>query len=280
MNVSEADKTIEKLYSLGIWPTDPYSESSQKRFREAIEIFRGLMRHNWFQDLLSKRRVSILDICAGTGIGGVALAKVFLEEGIDINLLLTDIREDDLKLGSKWGSEVLGIDVGYTKIDSRRVHELGRRFDIALMYGSSSPHFDPWEMVRLQASVSECLLDDGIFMMDEGDRRYTIFYRTGYARVLPERIDSEKVLLSLHANYDFRRGTFERAYIDLRNPSKVVLVETFLWGLAELMAITWLFFEDVDIYETMRGRGLILGYRPRRGIKIEDLQKQPRALLS
>ena len=274
------NKLIEELYALNIWPTDPHSEFSQRRFREAVEVFGRLMEHDWFQELLRKEKVRILEICAGAGIGGVALAKVLMERGVDVELLLTDIRENDLELGSRWGSEVLGRKVDYVKMDSRRVHELGRRFDIALMYGFSSPHFDPWDMVRLQASVSECLADDGILIMDEGDRRYSIFYQTGYARILPERIDNERALLSLHAGYNFKRGTFKRAYLDLKNPSKTVITEVYFWGLAELMAMVWIFFQDVDFYELRRGAGLILGYKPRRKIRIGDLQTQPRVLLS
>ena len=275
-----ADKLIEKLYALDIWPTDPYSEFNQKRFREAIEVFDKLMEHNWLQELLRKEKIRILEICAGTGIGGVALAKVLMERGVDVELLLTDIREEDLKLGSKWGSDVLGRKIDYAKIDSRKVYELGRRFDIALMYGYSSPHFDPWDMVRLQVSVSECLADNGILIMDEADRIYSIFYQTGYARILSERIDDERALISLHAGYNFRRGIFRRALIDLKDPSKTVLAEVYFWGLAELMAIVWMFFQDVDLYELRRGAGLILGYKPRRKIGVDDLKTQPRVLFS
>ncbi len=275
-----AENIIKNLYALDVWPMDPYSKRGQERFRKGIEVFNKLMKHDWLQKLVKKGKIRIIEICAGTGIGGVALAKALEENNVNTQLLLTDIREDALKLGAKWGTQVLGKKVEYLRIDARKVHELGRKFDIALMYGFSSPHFDPWDMLRLQASISECLADDGILIMDEGDRIYSIFYIRGYANILPERIDEQKTVLSLHAGYDFVRGTFSRAYIDLKNPSKVVLVKHYFWGLAELMAIIWMFFYDVDFFELRQGAGLILGHRPRRKIRIADLNIPPRVFKS
>lgn len=161
-------ESIKELYRLGIWELNPYSKEGQTRFKNAIDAFGRLLSHVWIKKLLERDAISILEVCAGTGIGGVALAKVFMERNIDVELLLVDIREDDLKLGSQWGSKVLGKSVDYVAIDAKEVHKIGRKFDVALMYGFSSPHFDPWEMLKLQASISECLNNEGIFLMEEG----------------------------------------------------------------------------------------------------------------
>jgi len=146
------------------------------------------------------------------------------------------------------------------------------------MYGYSSPHFDPWDMLRIQASVCECLEDDGIFLMEEGDRRYSIFYLTSYAKFLPEKVNNEKAIVSIHSDYDFYRGVFKRTYLNLRKPEESVIVDMYFWGLAELMAITWIFFKDVDIYEKTRGHGIIIGYKPRRKISVVDIASNPRVL--
>jgi len=45
------------------------------------------------------------------------------------------------------------------------------------MYGLSTPHFNPWQLERLFASVAQVLDDKGIFVVDEFDRRYTIFLK-------------------------------------------------------------------------------------------------------
>ena len=77
----DEDKLIEELYAMNIWNTSPYSEFGRKRFREVVGIFDRLMEHDWFRELLRKEKVRILEICAGAGMGGVALAKALMKRG-------------------------------------------------------------------------------------------------------------------------------------------------------------------------------------------------------
>ena len=94
-----AENIIKNLYALDVWPMDPYSKRGQERFRKGIEVFNKLMKHDWLQKLVKKGKIRIIEICAGTGIGGVALAKALEENNVNTQLLLTDIREDALRLG-------------------------------------------------------------------------------------------------------------------------------------------------------------------------------------
>lgn len=280
--MSEPQERIEKVYKLGFWPQNPESPIVKKRFREALDIFERLINHEWFNEILSiKNNIRILEICSGTGIGGIALAKVLKRKGIKIDLILSDIRESDLKIGEQWGLRELGEGekVSIINVNALIIHKLKIKRDIILMYGLSAPHFSPWEFVKLLASISEVLEDDGLFVMEEADRVYSILYKTGYKDLVAERVD-EKALISLHAGYNPIKGTFKRAYIDLINTEKPVKIPTYFWNLAELMTLTWLFFNEVDFipYNKEKTRGLIIGYRPRRKINTIDLELEPKIL--
>ena len=103
---------LSVVYELGIWPEDPRSEAGRARFKSALRIFRKVLEHEWVKNLLNKRqKIRIIEICGGTGIGGVGLAKVIQEKGLDIELYITDLREDALRIAESWGSEELNINI-------------------------------------------------------------------------------------------------------------------------------------------------------------------------
>ncbi len=278
--MSESQENIEKLYKLGLWPQDPESPSIKERYFKAIDDFRRLIEHEWLQEILKRKNsIRILEICSGSGVGGIALAKVLKESGKNIELTLSDVREEALKIGEKWGSSELGERVTIVNINALLIHKLKLKRDIVLMYGFSSPHFYPWEYIRLLASISEVLEEDGILIIEECDRTYSIFYKAGYKDLLVERV-SEKAVISIHSSYDPIKGAFERAYLNLLEPTEPVKISTYFWNIAELMTLVWLFFQDVDFfsYDDKKTRGLIIGYKPRYKIRPIDLDYEPKVL--
>jgi hypothetical protein len=148
---------------------------------------------------------------------------------------------------------------------------LGDKYDLILMHGLSTPHFDPWELVGLFASVGETLEDDGIFVVEESDRRYRIFIMIGFKWALAEGA-GEKLTVSFHTGYDLQRGTVRRHYLNFGIPGSPMEMETFMWGLAEVGAFVWLFFEEVDFLQLRNERHFILGRKPRRTIKPSALR--------
>ncbi|MEO0165164.1 MAG: hypothetical protein ABIL39_03395 [candidate division WOR-3 bacterium] len=139
------------------------------------------------------------------------------------------------------------------------------------MYGLSTPHFNPWEIIKVFLGACECLEDDGIFIIDEVDRRYGIFLTRGYQHLLAEG-DEDKFVLSFHSGYDMLKGTFSRTHFNPIFPKKGVTMELFFWGLAEIGAFTFLFFKDVDFVNLDGTRHFILGYGPRRMLKSKDFR--------
>ena len=274
----ELSKELSRFYSIFGWPEDPYSVAGKERFKVAIEKMRKLVEHEYLKELVgTKDVIKILELCGGTGIGGVALAKVIKDLGKSVELMVTDLREEALATARRWGSEVLGINVEAEVIDAREVHRLGREFDIALLYGFSTPHFNPWDMVKLLTSTSKVLSNQGVFLVEETDRRYTVFLRTGYKWVLVEpRAKGESYVISYHADYDVLTGEVHRLFTTTKKPNEFITMSVYFWGVAELATLMWLFFKDVDTLPILRTSFIVLGYIPRRILKPEDLKELPK----
>lgn len=263
------------------WPEDPWSKEGRSRYEEGLRRFEKLTSHEWVNSMISKKDcIRIIDACGGTGIGGIALAKALVKYGRSIELTITDLRKTALRKAVKFGKEV-GIKVNVEYIDALKIHETDREYDIGLLYGNSAPHFNPWRLIRFLASASSSIIEDGIFILDEVDRIY-MFLVQGYRLVLPDEASKERAVISMHSHYDPITGEIRRLELDLVKRKSAEL-PLYFWGLAELMSIAWLFFEDIDFLrdEDSKGgqcRGLILAHKPRKRITPSDLIRHPRVL--
>jgi len=270
-NALLSDK-LSRFYSMFPWPENPESEQGKIYFNATLQNMSRLLDHPWMTQVISiKRKVRILEICGGTGFGGVTLAKVLSEKGVNVSLLVTDLREDALDLGKNWSSKILGSEVQTQIVDVREVHKLSKKFDIVLMYGLSTPHFNPWDMVQIFTSVSQSLNDDGLFILDESDRRYEIFMVQGYKWAYAEG-QGGQLGLSFHTGYDPVTGSSKRTFLNVKDIANPVTMDIFWWGLAEIGAFLWTFFADVDFMSATPRRHFILATRPRRMLKPRDLR--------
>lgn len=266
---------LARFYSIFPWYDDPWDEAGQRYFELTLGFMEKLINHPWIKELQGKERVRILEVCGGAGFGGVSLAKRFKERGTEVELAVTDLREEALERAARWGKEVLGEEVRARVLDAREVWRLGEKQDLVLMYGLSTPHFDPWGLVELFASVGEVLGKEGIFVLDESDRRYRIFLLMGYKWAMAEGRD-ENLCVSFHTDYSLYRGTCKRAYMRWAAASRPVYTETFMWGLAEVAAFMWCFFEEVDFLQLRNERHFLIGRRPRRRIRPGELERPPK----
>ncbi len=260
---------LEKFYSLHTWPSDPYTPEGRKRYEKAIKCFSNMMGHPFLRDLPS--RVRLLDILSGEGIGGVALAKV-LGKTRSVNLVMMDLREEALNVARRFSKDELGFEAIVFHEDAMHAHEVVSEVDLALMYGLSTPHFNPWTAAIMLASVSKSMKDDGVFLVEEADRRYGVFYLKGYKGIIP-MTKGEEVILDFHREYDVKTGMFRRALLSLKT-GELVKFEVYFWGIAEFLALMWLFFEEVDLQhveESRTGSYILMARRPRKKIDPSDL---------
>jgi uncharacterized UPF0146 family protein len=268
---------LERFYKLFPWVEDPFAPGGRARYETALKFFRQLLEHEWLKELLPRGELSLLDICGGTGVGGVALAKALAEQGVKVRMTVCDLRESALRVAERFSAAELGSPARTIKADARELHALGEEFDAALLYGLSTPHFDAFAMVELLASASESLADDSLLLVEEGDRFYNMAILGRYRDVVYEG-DEERGVLSMGAGYDALRGVVKRLYINPFTGERVAL-ELRYWDLAGTLALAWLFFEDVDFvgYAGRAYTGMILARSPRKRLRPGDL-KRPRCL--
>ncbi len=236
---------------------------------------RKLTSHPWVEELLRERdEVQILDVCGGTGVGGIALGMVLREKGKRFQLTVLDLRRDALEKARKYSRELLGLEAETIEADAREMHRLGLKADIALLYGLTTPHFSPWDMVRFLASTTSVVGEKGVLAIEESDRFYTIALVVGYRHILAERTNENHIVLSIHAGYNFTEGVIERVFFDLVT-RKEAKARTHMWSLAVMGAMAWTFYREVDFLETRRKYvGFVLARRPR-AVNPEDYAEDP-----
>ncbi|RLE72899.1 MAG: hypothetical protein DRJ37_01775 [Thermoprotei archaeon] len=89
MDISEK---LKKGYEIAQWCDNPWSPEGKERYENALKKFGELLKHPWLAELASGK-ISILDLGAGRGIGGVALAKTLIDKDVEVELTMVDLRE-------------------------------------------------------------------------------------------------------------------------------------------------------------------------------------------
>ncbi|WP_457741483.1 class I SAM-dependent methyltransferase [Thermococcus sp.] len=231
---------MEKLYRYLRAFMDPNSEVAQNRFIGLRSFFNWAVKEGILPE---RRKLRILDLCAGTGIAGSALLETLREWGYEVSLTVVDKRKDDLLLVDKWtDGEVYGAVMDC--LDDLR--KLGR-FDVALIFGYTMPHFDPFQTAELFKNVARVLEGDGVFLLEETDRFGAFFYRRAYREFVPEVRGKDYTIVSLDEGYNPLRGVIRRGYYKLPGWEKVGEIETRYWDLAGLAGIGKALFEEVRI---------------------------------
>ncbi len=225
--------SLEDLYRYLRWRMEPEDERAQLRFQRISELFKSLEG--------VPENGKILDLCAGTGIAGVAAAKATNAE----LLTVLDARKEDLEKAKRW-LEIAGINPELRTVvgDVREASKLVGEHDIAILWGLTMPHFDPFDAVKIFANIALSLSREGAFVIEETDRVYGIFYKIGYKDFLVESKTEEYTLISVHGGYNLKRGTFKRAYYKLPGFEKITEEEHRLWDLASQLAIGSIFFGE------------------------------------
>ncbi len=176
MSHDSSEELMEKAYSILRWPEDIRTKESKARLEESLNRFRELIKHDWIRRAIEgKARIVLVDLCGGTGIGGIALAKVLAEDGVAVDLIVNDIRETALRKAVEFSREVLGFEAKIIKDDALNIHKHDIIADVVLLYGLTTPHFSPYDMIRLVASVGSIIRPNGVFIVEESDRTCLLY---------------------------------------------------------------------------------------------------------
>lgn len=225
--------SLEEFYRYFRWWMEPSDPRAVERFRSIVRFFESLE--------LSVE--SVLDVGAGTGIAGVAAAKAFSASRVT----LVDKREEDMMKATEWMA-VGGVSPSIMMVtgDVLDLPHLVGRHEVALLWGHSMPHFDPFEAVRLFSGVAAVLKEDGVFFIEETDRIKRFFYESSPKSFFVEKGKEER-LVSLHEGYSVRRGMERRGYYRLPGFEKVVDMELRPWDLASQLALGRIFFRRAEL---------------------------------
>ncbi|MGC9149238.1 MAG: hypothetical protein ACP5GI_07365 [Sulfolobales archaeon] len=266
-------KDLESLYRVSSWPEDLIG-GGKKRFEEAYRVFSNVIEHMWFRDfLLNKRSILILDLCGGVGVGGISLAKVLVERGFDVRVIINDLRSSALEKAKIYGREILGFDIEIVLANALDIDKYVSRADIALIYGLSLPHFDSYDLVYLIAVLSKILGSEGILAIEEIDRVWVLYSQRDKKDYFLEYSD-DRYILSGHVSYNPLRGLFKRVFIDLSTMDRIY-ADFRLWDLASVLSTAWVFFREVDFVPIKSFyHGIILA-RGSRGINPSVYREKP-----
>lgn len=137
------------------------------------------------------------------------------------------------------------------------------------MYGNAHATFSPMDLNIIMSAVSETLNENDLFIIQGINNFYYVFYERGYKEILPEKVDENKILISIHSNYDHFNGMFKRYYLDLISGKKIGIDVRF-WDFGGIIGISKIFFKDVDLIRDGI-LGFILAKNPR-GLKVKDIE--------
>ena len=270
----EPQEDMEAIYSVFPWPED--EESYKRRVEEARERFTALLGHEWLSSTAGKSRVRVLDLMGGTGVGGVGMALALSRLGTVVDVTVVDARESALARAREYARSLYGIRVEAVQGSVEDLPGIVEcPFDVLVLYGQSTPHLDPYAMVRTAAGMAACTSRDGVAVVEEGDRVYTVLYLAGYKHVLPEEATPDRLVVGYHSGYDTRRGVFRRLLVD-HYTGRRAMAEVRFWDIAGTASILWAFYQDVDLVPVRPpGRVFLLARGPR-GIDPAQYRGTPR----
>ncbi len=261
--------SLEELYRYLNWRMNPEDEKARERFWRIVEFFEAI------SDKLPWGG-RVLDVCAGTGIAGTALARATHAR----LLTVLDARRDDLDAAEEW-LRMAGVNLKLETVqgDAKEMATFVDEHDIAVLWGYTMPHFDPFDAVKLFANAALTLSDDGVFLIEDMDRVYWVLYRAGYRRFLVEGRREAHTVASMHEGYDFMRGTFKRGYYLLPGLRKISDVNFHYWDLATQMAIGSVFFREYGLISSdehkIKGVGDVLYFRGPRKEAAKSTMERP-----
>ncbi len=271
---------LSKLYNLLGWPGDPYTREGRARYEDTLKEAAKILNHEWLSAIVGSRdSIKIIDVCGGSGIAGAAFAKVLKERGVKPEVTVIDLREEALSVARKFIEEETGAKPETLALDVTRMHDTGLNADLAVLWGLTTPHFSPWDLMKVVSGIASNLVADGVLVVEETDRHAGIFLANRYQHVMPELVSEGKVTVSVHEGRDPITGYVSRVLVDLTS-GETVRLKVYFWDIASAATITWAFFKDVDFIPGKSGRhGYIIAKWPREALKPGELLGAEPAML-
>ncbi len=259
--------SIDRYYELLKWPEDPGDPHARNRFQTIRNYFKNILSREFFNEIIGREEVRVLDLMGATGIAGVALLSAIndiVEEKKKFKLTVLDLRRKQLTRARRWIelAKLEGVQLEPIVGDVRRIPKtVEGEFDIALIWGSSLPHLNVRDLILLLAGVREVSASDGVIIIEQHDSLPRQLFSNNYMRVL-----LEGEALTIHKGYDPLSGWIERIVYDARTMLYQGIIRIRLWEIATVIGYLWIFYQDVlldRIIEDNKLLRILIGLKPR-----------------
>jgi len=239
--------SLSELYESSLWYSRPDNEVARGRFRRIREYFLQLVDRGVLRTLAMSSEARILDVMAASGIAGVALASTLARKGVKVRLMVTDAREDELRFAHVW-AELAGVsdelDIETKVVDSRELpRALGdRSYDAVLVWGSSLPHLNPFELHLLLSGARELHSDHGVLLIEQASVLPKILVNNAFRHTLVEG-----GVLTIYSDYNEMLGVQKRLVFRLPDLTYLGVIEMRLWELSQIVSSVWVYYREVNV---------------------------------
>lgn len=245
---------LVEFYRFLGWHSRPDDPEARARFELIKGFMRSLISRGVLDEVVGSGRARILDVMAASGIAGVALAWALASHGIEAEVTVTDLRDEELGMAGEW-LRIAGLEdsvrLETLRANATRLPEVlgGREFDIIVLWGSSLPHLDVYDLHLLLAGARELQPRHGVLLIEQFSILPRILVNNMFRHMLVEGD-----VLTLYREYDDLRGVQRRLVYELPELRYLGVMETRLWETSQVMATAWVYYESVEALDYTEGR--------------------------
>jgi len=200
----------DAFYGLYSEPYLPDSPSARNRVTRALPLIR---RH------LPKKGSKVLDLCCGAG------AYLFPLEGAGFDVTGVDIQDRMIKIAKRYAKKTKSK-AKVVRGDARNLKFRDSTFDAVVFLGAPFAHFSLSEFRQIASEAFRVLKPGGVMIAEVSDH-VALLFSGWYQRTLYEPSGDVDVV-SIHANYDQEKGTFNRIFLNL-NTNKRFKGSFYIW---------------------------------------------------
>ncbi len=163
---------LVEFYRFLRWHSRPDDPEARARFESIKGFMEDLLSRGVLSEAIGSGKARILDVMAASGIAGVALAWALASRGVEAEVTVTDLRDEELGMAGEW-LRIAGLEdsvkLETLKIGATRLPEAlgGREFDIVVLWGSSLPHLDVYDLHLFLAGARELQPRHGVILIGQ-----------------------------------------------------------------------------------------------------------------
>ncbi len=257
---------LVEFYKFLKWHSRPDDPEACARFEVIKGFMKGLISRGVLNEAVGSGKARVLDVMGASGIAGIALAWALASSGVEAEVMVTDLRDKELGMANEW-LRMAGLESSVRletlRVSATRLPEaLGERmFDIVVLWGSSLPHLDVYDLHLFLAGARELQPRHGVILMEQFSLLPRILMYNTFKHILVEG-DA----LTLFREYDDFRGVQRRLVYALPELRYMGVIESRLWETSQVMAAAWIYYrrvETLDYTEGNRSSKVIIARNPR-----------------